>query len=474
MSQTVIAPALEGLKRALAETLARSRIDYSDELMVLGAFLTDFDKGAGVSAREMRGHWEAAFREGFVPGHRLRLELVFPYCQEKCLYCNLGTRAPSSRSQLLRYAQEVKEELRFFSPAFSGAVFQSLWVGRGTPSLLEARELESLLSCINDSYLFDPGGLRGIECNPASVDLPKIRMLREMGFNQISFGVESLNSEVLRLVRRGYQDYPMIERAVAWAREAGFDDFNLDLVFGLHGETVESFIDNFRAVAGLRPTTITVCNLTLTAPYMKATGATRQSHLRHMQAILEPGIRGLRAAAQRSGYDARELSEDKGVWRLFAREATSAHYEKWARCDLESGGAVSQLGVGLKSRSHIFGRMLYQRLPRKFDAEAPIYHARPGTQKEEMAYYVLNMLNLRSRVDFSDFKKCFGRDFKKSFSEELKILSEFGKIREDGEGIRFLPVHIPERIFYGSVFILDTLRRSPYSKGRLGHAGGGP
>ncbi len=460
-------PALLELKRVLAETLVRSRLDYTDDLLILAAFLHDFRWRQGACASGIAGEWEALEEEGSPPGHFFNLYLHFPYCRSKCLFCLYASRVPPGQAPIDAYVPEAKREMGFFSQALSGISFRSFMVGGGTPSLLSEPQLGELLGCAFESFRFEEEGLRSIECNPASADPDKLRTLRRLGFNRISFGVQSLDSKVLARVGREYQDYDMVKRAVRGARQAGFEDLNLDLILGLLGDSLEGFLESFRGVAALRPTTITVCGLTLTDAYLRAMRTSREEYFRHYESLLPLALEGLRSLARLEGYGTEELSAGRGIWSLIAEGTPERLIERWERGEHYLGRPCSLLGLGPHSRSHVFGRLLYERLPGAFDPARPLYRSVRLSLKEEMALYVLYSLESESRLVFSGFKERFGKDVRDCFGLELKALRALGKIRLDPEGFSFLPVAIPERVFYGLFFLWETLASSPFSEGRL-------
>lgn len=456
---------LPELRRVLAETLVRSRLDLTDEILTLSAFLTDFRWREGVRGGKIRAAWRALRREA-PAGHEWQMELTFPYCHKKCSYCFFGTKVPSA-ARLAEYAADAVEEIDFLAPVFEGARFRTLLVGRGSPAMLDYPQLEALLGRIFGRFRFEAGGMRSIESNPATLDERKIRLFSDFGFTRISFGVESLDPKVLRSVNRGYQTEGMVRDTMRWCRAAGFRDISVDLVFGMVGDTVETFLETFKRVAELRPSTVNICCLSLTDAYMKRTGMTREKYLRYYDSILPKALKGLRRLAAEADYTTDELTPDRGIWMLVDKETPKRVQERWSRCDSVPGTPLSTLGIGQHGRSHVFGRMFYGRGFDRFAPRAPAYRVSELTPREEMAYYVLHSLNRCSRVSFREFRSRFGAEFRSVFAGELKALKLFGKIRTDRKGVELLPTHTPERVFYSAVFLLDTLANSPFSGGGL-------
>lgn len=161
--------------------------------------------------------------------------LHVPFCARKCEYCAFYSTAADG-ALIERYVRALVLELTQRAPELA-TVPSTVFFGGGTPSLLTLRQWEVILDA------FDRLGWRGatewtVECNPATVSLDKARLLRSRGVNRISMGVQSLDERLLdRLGRVHSRD--MVFRSFDILREAGFDNINLDLMFGIPGQTLE-------------------------------------------------------------------------------------------------------------------------------------------------------------------------------------------------------------------------------------------
>ncbi|MEK7382466.1 MAG: radical SAM protein, partial [Elusimicrobiota bacterium] len=337
--------ALAVIKRGMAQVLIKSKLDLSDGVMSLGAFLADLRWQRGASPAGIAGLWASLL--GKPPeGHRIELEISFPFCRSRCAYCMFPTRVPADSGELDAYIREVGRELSFFARPFSGVPLSGLLLGHGTPSLLCPRRLEKLMAHL-EPFQFKPKAKLSIEANPASADRAKIRRMRRLGFNRISFGVESADQKVLRSIGRGYQDLRHVADCVAWSYEAGFQEVNVDLVLGLACDSVESFLGSFRACLELRPTTIAVCLLTPTDRYLRATGESRQDCAQRLESWLPRVMAAVRELSSSSGYGAAGVRPELEMWTITAPHAPPPP----AGADLQR--PLSVLGVGHGARSHI-------------------------------------------------------------------------------------------------------------------------
>src|SRR5690606_30036740 len=124
------------------------------------------------------------------------------------------------------------QELAQWAAPLAGRTVSSIFIGGGTPTVLAADDLTRLMACIRRDYLLAPGCEITCEANPGTVDRPKFQLLRALGVNRLSLGVQSFQPDELAFLGRihGVED---VYRAFETARAAGFDNINLDFIFGL-------------------------------------------------------------------------------------------------------------------------------------------------------------------------------------------------------------------------------------------------
>lgn len=128
----------------------------------------------------------------------------------------------------------------------------TIFFGGGTPSLLPAESIELVISVLRGAYSVSQDVEISLEANPGTVDLEKLRGLRHAGVNRLSFGVQSASPEELRLLERQH-DFEDVINAVKWSRQVGFDNINLDWIFGLPGQSLASWQRNMELATSLEP-----------------------------------------------------------------------------------------------------------------------------------------------------------------------------------------------------------------------------
>lgn len=182
----------------------------------------------------------------------LGLYIHIPFCKAKCAYCDFYSLA-QSEERMDAYVSALTASLRSAAPNAAEHTVDTVYFGGGTPSLLGAKRLVSLLSTVADSFAVAPGAEITFEANPESArDVSTLRTLRNAGFNRVSLGMQSADDKELRAIGRihGARD---TEEAVAAARAAGFDNLSLDLIYGLPGQTQEQWRHSLAAAMALAP-----------------------------------------------------------------------------------------------------------------------------------------------------------------------------------------------------------------------------
>jgi oxygen-independent coproporphyrinogen III oxidase len=189
------------------------------------------------------------------------LYLHIPFCRHRCAYCDFNTYAGQEDS-IPVYVDALCREIEFTGKnAPEQLSLHTVFFGGGTPSLLSPRQFESILTTIYSSFVLSDAEIT-IEANPGTVSLPDLRDLRSLGVNRISFGVQSANPAELRMLERQHSYFDVI-KAVTWARKAGFDNLNLDLIYGLPLQTLDDWSATVKLILGLTPEHLSLYALTL-------------------------------------------------------------------------------------------------------------------------------------------------------------------------------------------------------------------
>ncbi len=190
------------------------------------------------------------------------LYLHIPFCRHRCAYCDFNTYA-GYEAQIPAYVQALCREIKAVGESAPEKLrVHTVFFGGGTPSLLSPAQFEPVLSTIREQFDLLPDAELSLEANPGTVTLANLRSLRALGLNRISFGVQSANPEELHMLERSHS-YSDVITAVAWARKAGFDNLNLDLIYGLPGQPLTRWQATVELALGLRPEHLSLYALTI-------------------------------------------------------------------------------------------------------------------------------------------------------------------------------------------------------------------
>ncbi len=191
----------------------------------------------------------------------LGVYIHIPFCVSRCAYCDfcstegMARRMPKYQDALLAHIRESASQLAPY-------VIDSIYFGGGTPSWYGARRIVELLDALKTCGQVLKSAEITVECNPDSVRLGELRALRRAGVNRLSIGMQSANDDILRLIGRRH-DFRQVEKAVAAARKAEFDNLSLDLIYGLPSQTPGDWADSLSRAIGLRPEHISCYGLKL-------------------------------------------------------------------------------------------------------------------------------------------------------------------------------------------------------------------
>jgi oxygen-independent coproporphyrinogen-3 oxidase len=196
----------------------------------------------------------------------LGLYLHVPFCSKRCHYCSFNTAPLERPAEMRRYVHAVQREIRLLSRApWAPAVgIETIFLGGGTPSLLEPGDLAALLAEIRERFATAPDAEVTVECNPESVSRPKLAAYRAAGVNRISLGVQSLDDGILPRLGR-LHDASGARRAFEAAREAGYGNVSVDLMYGLPDQDPATWSRSVEGVLGWEPEHLSAYGLTLDA-----------------------------------------------------------------------------------------------------------------------------------------------------------------------------------------------------------------
>jgi oxygen-independent coproporphyrinogen-3 oxidase len=383
------------------------------------------------------------------------LYLHIPFCTHRCAYCDFNTYA-GQEALLPAYVDALCKEIEFVgscrpSPFRRGAggEVHTIFFGGGTPSLLSPPQFDSIFKSIRSAFALTSDPEITLEANPGTVSYEALCQLREIGFNRLSFGVQSANPFELRMLERTHDFFDVIQ-AVTSARKAGFTNLNLDLIYGLPEQTLQTWQTTVRRILDLHPEHISAYALTLEHGTPFGRWASRG-----LLPLPDPDLAAemyewLEETLEANGYVQYEISnwaknikgqKSKVKGQTFDLRPLTPSLA--CRHNLQYWRSLPYLGVGagahgyangyrysnaLRIKTYIERLNTDHRLPiTDFPLSPATVNHHKQTLKDDMSEYMLNTLRLvQAGVAEADFRSRFGRGLLEIYGREVEDLLHSG------------------------------------------------
>ena len=192
----------------------------------------------------------------------LGIYIHVPFCLKKCLYCDFCSYVGADDTLRGRYVDALCRHISQYRELCSDREVDTVYFGGGTPTLLSPDQFAKVFSALHESFTVSPDAEMTVECNPATADLEKLRALRRLGVNRLSIGVQSANDGELASLGRVHS-FADARAVFSDAREAGFDNVSVDVMFGIPHQTRESFGRSLEEILSLSPDHVSAYGLIL-------------------------------------------------------------------------------------------------------------------------------------------------------------------------------------------------------------------
>lgn len=365
----------------------------------------------------------------------LSLYVHIPFCAHVCYYCACNKVITRNRKKAQPYLDTVYKEMEQLSKWYSDdRIVEQLHWGGGTPTFISNEQMIELMQKLRDNFklLDDDSGDYSIEIDPREVDNEALKVLREIGFNRISFGVQDVELKVQEAVNR-VQPVEQVAAVLAESRRLGFRSINMDLIYGLPHQTLESFSKTLDTIIELDPDRLSVFNYAHMPDRFRSQKHINADDLPSPEtklAILETTIRKLMDAGYvYIGMDHFAKPDDELA---LAQQSGKLHrnfqgYTTHSDCDLVAMGvsAISQIGDVYYQNEHDIG--LYSAAVE--DRADAIKRGVTLTRDDRIRRAVINQLICQFELDMSKIEQALDIKFREYFAAELADLEHF---TEDG------------------------------------------
>lgn len=405
------------------------------------------------------------------PRDHLFCYVHLPFCTMRCSFCNLFTYVPADEEPADAYLDALARQMGHYAAVLRPMRFRALYLGGGTPTYLSAAQLRRLAKDLWDFLGVEPRATMScIEASPETLDEEKVAALRDLGFVRLSLGIQSFVPEELRHVNRRF-DFARNHSAVAMAGRAGFPFFNIDLIYGLPGQSEASWRYSLETAIDSPATSLFLYPL-----YVRPlTGLDRRGNLppaptpRDMGRMYDAAVTRLSAAGFRQ-VTMRQFRRDLPP----AASQGAPPQERRLNDDLEYRcQRDGMLGLGAGARSYT--RALHYSTPWKMVArniravvadyesawrsgDALIRHGFALDADEQRRRFVILSL-LYDGLDCSAFAGAFAADARALFASQWEALLAEGCVSDDGTAFRLTPRGVRHSDVVGQLFFSQRVRR---------------
>lgn len=375
------------------------------------------------------------------------LYVHIPFCLHKCAYCDFCSSVATDKVQMQAYVDALAMDIVNCGKAVEGdnVIVDSVYFGGGTPSLLPKKDIEYLTDTIYEAFRVTEDAEVTFEVNPATLDRAKAKALYDCGVNRLSIGMQSAHDNELEALSRVHNLKEFLA-CYKTARKAGFNNINVDVMYGIPEQTEESFMQTLEVVCDLAPEHVSMYGLRIEdgTPF-----AVNRSELALPGEDEEYSMfRKGRSYLKEHGYSHYEISN-------FAREGKeSKHNYKYWMCE-------EYIGVGVAAHSY-YGGKRYARItdvdryisyicgdetPNYDDiiVASSVEEITPAAL--EVEYVMLGLRTSRGVVK-ADYQRRFGISFDEKYSERIREYAEAGFIINTEKKCRFSPegMYVSNRI----------------------------
>lgn len=351
------------------------------------------------------------------------LYLHFPFCISKCPYCDFNSYQLKEEDQITSYISAIYEEIAAYSQKLKKGNIKTIYLGGGTPTVLSGVQIYNILEFCREKFTIDKDAEITIEANPGTLDSEKLKLLIESGINRLSLGAQSFNNMFLKRLGRIHNTQEIID-SYYLAREAGFNNINIDIMFALPDQTTEDLQDTLKKAVSLKSDHLSLYNLTI-----------------------NPGTEYYREYKKGKLKLPTEDDEfDMYNWAInFLEENSFEHYEiaNFARLHKRSKHNLiywqnkPYLGIGSGAYSFLRGyRYMNYENPARYIKEVmsgklPIDNGERVSLRKRMTETIILGLRTKDGVSYKKFKERFKVDINNTFHKQIRKLVDLGLLQKD-------------------------------------------
>ncbi|MGN1267464.1 MAG: radical SAM family heme chaperone HemW [Dorea sp.] len=369
----------------------------------------------------------------------LELYIHIPFCMQKCKYCDFLS-APSCAKERYDYVESLCKEIRSYGEFAKAYRVVSIFVGGGTPSILEASQMREIFDAVRDVFFVVNDAEITVEMNPGTVTKEKLQEYKGSGVNRLSIGLQSVNNDELKVLGR-IHTYEEFLHTYEMARQEGFENINIDLISAIPYQTVESWRRTLHTVCRLNPEHISAYSLIIEegTPFYERYGEGKHDDELPNEEDERQMYHDTKEILASYGYQRYEISN-------YAKEGYECKHNigYWSRTEY--------LGIGTGAASLVDNCRWTQEFEQGNWAFGEKERLTVDEQMEEFMFLGLRKIKGVSKEEFTSE---FGKHMEEVYSSVLAEMKEEGLLEEAEGYVRLTEAGIDVSNYVMSEFLLN-------------------
>lgn len=391
----------------------------------------------------------------------MSIYLHIPFCKQRCGYCDFNTYA-GLEAIIPEYVHSICREAEYLA-ASAGDSFpvHTIFFGGGTPSILSFGEIAKILATIRDGFFLLPDTEITLEANPGTLSQELLDGLRVLGVNRLSIGMQSALAHELSLLGRMHT-FDTVVHSVKSARQAGFDNINLDLIYGLPNQTIDDWRYSLEAALQLKPEHFSLYALTLEESTPMAQ-LTKQGILVEQDADLAADMYELAGRIlEESGYGSYEISNWAAADAKGNRIACQHNLQYWrGKPYLGLGAGAHGYADHIRTMNILKPAAYIEQMGKEIKPEKRVFPVSPAASEytvlspqEEIGEFMMMGLRLTQEgVGDDEFLERFERSLENCYGAQVQRLIRLGLLEWVSEPCRRLRLTVKGRLLGNQVFM---------------------
>lgn len=357
----------------------------------------------------------------------LGLYIHIPFCVSKCKYCDFNSYKLDLEEKK-KYLKLLEKEMSFYKNEIEEKEIDTIFIGGGTPSILRDNEIEILFDNIKTNFKIKKNAEITMECNPGTLTLSKLKIMKDCGVNRLSIGLQAVQNHHLEYIGR-IHTFEEFEKNYFQAKEVGFENINIDLMYALPNQNEEDWKETLGKIVELNPAHISAYSLIL-----EENTELFDMYNRNEFKLLDEDIDIVMYEytinyLKSHGYNQYEISN-------YAKEGYECNHNiLYWKCENYVGIGASASGFLNGTRyNNVSSLSEYEKMILK--GKKPIDWEEKLSIKDEIEESIFLGLRMNEGIKFKDFKIKYDLDFIEKYKNEIKKLKKLNLIDVNELGMR--------------------------------------